>query len=114
MNITIFITFVTYWEIQVTEKTAKKNIYLDLYLKTEIALLEAISKTGFWFKILRYNQQDKKAGPRFNPPRLVTGSSTHILQHSGELKRGPNAETCPPHRKRHLQLAGCTKILFLR
>jgi hypothetical protein len=54
MNITIFITFVTYWEIQVTGKTAKK-LYLALYPKIEIALLEAISKTGFWFKIPRYN-----------------------------------------------------------
>jgi hypothetical protein len=53
-NITIFITFVTYWEIQVTGKTAKK-IYLGLYPKIEIALLETISKTGFWFKIPRYN-----------------------------------------------------------
>jgi hypothetical protein len=54
MNITIFITFVTYWEIQLTGKTAKK-LYLALYPKIEIALLEAISKTGFWFKIPRYN-----------------------------------------------------------
>jgi len=105
MNITFFITFVTYWEIQVTGKTAKKNIYLDLYLKIEIALLEAISKTGFWFKIPRYNQRDKKAGSRFNPLRLVTGSSTRILQHFEELKRGPNAETCPP-------LAGWAKDVF--
>jgi hypothetical protein len=48
---------------------------------------EPISKIGFWFKI--------KAGPRFNPPRLLTGSSTRILKYSGELKLGPNTEVGP-------------------
>jgi hypothetical protein len=28
MNITISVTFVTHWEIQVTEKNARENIYL--------------------------------------------------------------------------------------
>jgi hypothetical protein len=50
-------------------------------------ILEAISKTGFWFKI--------KTRPRFNPPRLLTGSSTRILKYSEELKRGPNTEIEP-------------------
>lgn len=32
MNITISVTFVTHWEIQVTGKTARKNIYLAFSL----------------------------------------------------------------------------------
>ena len=50
-------------------------------------IIEAISKIGFWFKV--------KAGARFNPPRLLTGSSTRIPKYSEELKRGPNAEIGP-------------------
>jgi hypothetical protein len=50
-------------------------------------ILEAISKTGFWFKI--------KTRPRFNPPRIVTGSSTRILKYSEKLKRGLNPEIGP-------------------
>jgi hypothetical protein len=29
-----------------------------------------------------------------------------ILKYSEELKQGPNTETCPPYRRRHLRLAG--------
>ena len=36
-----------------------------------------------------------KAGPNFNPPRLLTGSSTRIRQYSEELRRGYNAEIGP-------------------
>jgi hypothetical protein len=49
-------------------------------------------------------QRDKKAGLRFNPPRLLTGSSTRILKYSEELKRGPNTETCPPQADRAKRL----------
>ena len=50
-------------------------------------------------------QRDKKAGPSFNPPRLLTGSSTRILKYVEDLKRGSNAEACPP-------LADWAKKLF--
>jgi hypothetical protein len=40
-------------------------------------------------------QRDKKAGPSFNPPRLLTGSSTRILKYVEDLKRGSNAEVGP-------------------
>jgi hypothetical protein len=40
-------------------------------------------------------QRDKKAGASFNPPRLLTGSSTRILKYVEDLKRGPNAEVGP-------------------
>jgi hypothetical protein len=57
-------------------------------------------------------QRDKQAEPSFNPSRLLTGSSTRILKYVEELKRGTNAEACPPHRQRHLRLAGWAKRLF--
>jgi hypothetical protein len=50
-------------------------------------------------------QRDKKAEPNFNPPRLLTGSSTRILRYVADLKRDSNAEACPP-------LAGWAKRLF--
>ena len=36
-------------------------------------------------------QRDKKAEPNFNPPRLLTGSSTRILKYVEDLKRDSNA-----------------------
>jgi len=48
-----------------------------------INLLEAVSKTGFWFKV--------KAGSSFNPPRLLAGSSKYVE----DLKREPNADIGP-------------------
>ena len=56
--------------------------FITIYFK--MFLLEAISKIEFWLKV--------KAGPCFNPPRLLTGSSTRILKYVEELKRGPNTE----------------------
>jgi hypothetical protein len=50
-------------------------------------------------------KRDKKAEPSFNPPRLLTGSSTRILKYVEDLKRGSNAEACRP-------LAGWAKRLF--
>jgi hypothetical protein len=38
------------------------------------------------------DQRDKNAGPRFNPPRLMAGSSTRILKYVEDLKHGPNKE----------------------
>jgi hypothetical protein len=40
-------------------------------------------------------KRDKKAEPSFNPPRLLTGSSTRILKYVEDLKRGFNAEVGP-------------------
>jgi hypothetical protein len=41
-------------------------------------------------------QRDKKAETNFNPPRLLTGSSTRIPKYVEDLKKGTNVETCPP------------------
>jgi hypothetical protein len=40
-------------------------------------------------------QRDKKAESSFNPPRLLTGSSTRILKYVEDLKRDSNAEIGP-------------------
>ncbi|PLX52584.1 MAG: hypothetical protein C0611_07805, partial [Desulfobacteraceae bacterium] len=40
-------------------------------------------------------QRDKKAEASFNPPRLLTGSSTGILKYVEDLRRGSNAEVGP-------------------
>jgi hypothetical protein len=61
--------------------------FITIFFK--MFLLEAISKIEFWLKFPRETQRDKKAGPSFNPPRLLTGSSTRILKYVEELKRGP-------------------------
>ncbi|MGA7144189.1 MAG: hypothetical protein WBY47_06755, partial [Desulfobacterales bacterium] len=58
--------------------------------------IEAISKLGFSVEI--------KAGPRINPPRLMTGSSTGILKYVEDLRRGLNADTCPPPADRTKRL----------
>jgi len=54
-------------------------------------------------------QRDKKAGPSFNPPRLLTGSSTHILKYVEDLKRGFNAEVGP---KDYFEMASILKGLL--
>jgi hypothetical protein len=50
-----------------------------------LKILEAISKLGFSVEI--------KTKPRIKPPRLLTGSSTHILKYVEDLRRGLNADT---------------------
>jgi hypothetical protein len=56
---------------------------------------EAISKIGFWIKVSRRNSAGKNAGPSFNPPRLLAGSSSGILKYVEDLKREPNADIGP-------------------
>jgi hypothetical protein len=41
------------------------------------------------------DRRDKNAESSFNPPRLLTGSSTRILKYVDDLKRGSNAGIGP-------------------
>jgi len=77
-------------------------------------ILEAISKIGFWFKVSRRRSAGQERGAEVQPAPLLTGSSTRILKYSEGLKRGPNTETCLPHRKRHLRLADWASGIALR
>jgi hypothetical protein len=59
-------------------------------------VLEASQNKDFGSSSPAENRRDKNTEPSFKPPRLLTGSSTRILKYVGDLKRGSNAETCPP------------------
>ena len=71
-------------------------------------LLEAISKLGFQWRSPTKDPRDKKARPRINPPRLLTGSSTCILKYVEDLRRGLNANI---RRKGFFEMVSKSKII---
>jgi len=81
------------------------NKLRGIQAKANKKLIEAIQNKDFGSRSPAKTQREIKAEPSFNPPRLLTGSSTRILKYVENLKRGSSVETRPP-------LADWAKRLF--